>query len=57
MAVDVGTTRRLFTHEEYRRMAEVGADGYRDVSRVSGVATVTLQAFPDVAPTITEIFA
>ena len=30
---------------------------YRDVSRVDGVATVTLQAFPDVALTLAEIFA
>lgn len=33
------------------------ADGYRDVSRVAGVARVTLQAFPDVALTLAEIFA
>ena len=33
------------------------ADGYRDVRRVSGDATVTLQAFPDVALTLAEIFA
>ena len=33
------------------------ADGYRDVIRVAGVATVTLQAFPDVALTLAEIFA
>jgi Uma2 family endonuclease len=32
-------------------------DRYRDVSRVQGVATVTLQAFPDVALTLAEIFA
>ena len=32
-------------------------DRYRDVSRVAGVATVTLQAFPDVALTLAEIFA
>ena len=32
-------------------------DGYRDVSRVAGVAAVTLQAFPDVALTLAEIFA
>jgi Uma2 family endonuclease len=34
-----------------------GPDGYRDVSRVAGVATLTLQAFPDVELTTTEIFA
>jgi Uma2 family endonuclease len=33
------------------------ADGYRDVSRAAGAATVTLQAFPDVALTLAEIFA
>ena len=33
------------------------AGGYRDVRRVSGDATVTLQAFPDVALTLAEIFA
>ena len=34
-----------------------GPGGYRDVRRVSGNATVTLQAFPDVALTTGEIFA
>ena len=34
-----------------------GAQGYRDVSRVAGAATVSLQAFPDVALTTGEIFA
>jgi Uma2 family endonuclease len=34
-----------------------GPEGYRDVSRVAGTATLTLQAFPDVALTATEIFA
>ncbi len=33
------------------------ADGYRDVSRVAGAATVTLQAFPDLGLTTAEIFA
>jgi len=33
------------------------ADGYRDVSRVTGAATVALQAFPDVALATGEIFA
>jgi len=32
-------------------------EGYRDVSRVAGVATVALHAFPDVALTTGEIFA
>ncbi|MBI2216170.1 MAG: Uma2 family endonuclease [Candidatus Rokubacteria bacterium] len=32
-------------------------DRYRDVGRLSGAATVTLQAFPDVAVTLAEIFA
>jgi Uma2 family endonuclease len=32
-------------------------DRYRDVSRVEGGATVTPQAFPDVALTLAEIFA
>ncbi len=34
-----------------------GAGGYRDVSRIAGAATLTLQAFPDVELTTTEIFA
>jgi Uma2 family endonuclease len=33
------------------------ADGYRDVSRIAGVATVSPQAFPDVTLTLAEIFA
>src|SRR5438876_7291516 len=33
------------------------ADGYRDVSRVAGTGTVTVQAFPDVTLTLDEIFA
>jgi len=33
------------------------ASGYRDVSRVAGVGTVALQAFPDVTLTLAEIFA
>jgi len=33
------------------------AGGYRDVRRVTGVATIALQAFPDVSLTIGEIFA
>src|SRR5262245_40726415 len=34
-----------------------GASGYRDVSRIPGAATVTLQAFPDVSLATAEIFA
>jgi Uma2 family endonuclease len=34
-----------------------GPEGYGDVTRVAGTATLTLQAFPDVALTTTEIFA
>ena len=33
------------------------AGGYRDASRVTGAATVSLQAFPDVALTLAEVFA
>jgi Uma2 family endonuclease len=34
-----------------------GRDGYRDVTRVAGAATLALHAFPDVELTTTEIFA
>jgi Uma2 family endonuclease len=34
-----------------------GAEGYRDVRLVTGVATLTPQAFPDVTLTTTDIFA
>jgi Uma2 family endonuclease len=34
-----------------------GLEGYRDLTRVAGTATLTPQAFPDVALTPTEIFA
>jgi Uma2 family endonuclease len=34
-----------------------GPDGYRDVTRVTGTATLALQAFPDVELTTAEIFA
>jgi Uma2 family endonuclease len=40
---------------EVHRTPEAG--GYRDVSRLSGSATVSLGAFPDVALTLAEIFA
>ncbi len=33
------------------------ADGYRDATRIAGIATVTLQALPDVTLTLAEIFA
>jgi Uma2 family endonuclease len=34
-----------------------GPEGYREVSRAAGTATLALQAFPDVTLTTTEIFA
>ena len=34
-----------------------GPEGYREVSRAAGTATLTPQAFPDVELTTTEIFA
>jgi len=34
-----------------------GPEGYRDVSRVAGAATLTLHVFPDVELTTAEIFA
>jgi len=34
-----------------------GPEGYRDINRVAGTATLTLYAFPDVELTTTEIFA
>jgi hypothetical protein len=34
-----------------------GPEGYRDVSLVAGVATLTMQAFPDVELRTTDIFA
>ena len=34
-----------------------GPDGYRDLTRAAGAATLTLQAFPDVALTLAEVFA
>jgi Uma2 family endonuclease len=40
--------------EVYRAPA---GDRYREVARVAGDATVTLQAFPDVVLTLAEIFA
>ena len=33
------------------------ADGYRDVSRIAGAGTVSLQAFPDVVLTLADVFA
>lgn len=33
------------------------AEGYRDVTRLAGIATLALQAFPNVELTTTEIFA
>jgi len=34
-----------------------GPEGYRETARVTGVATLTLQAFPDVQLSAAEIFA
>jgi Uma2 family endonuclease len=34
-----------------------GPEGYGEVSRAAGAATITPEAFPDVALTTTEIFA
>src|SRR5438445_13243635 len=34
-----------------------GPEGYGDVNRITGTATLTLHAFPDVELTTTEIFA
>ena len=34
-----------------------GPEGYRDITRVAGTATLRLQAFPDVELTTVEIFA
>jgi Uma2 family endonuclease len=34
-----------------------GAEGYRDVSRVAGEGTVTVEAFPDMTLRIAEVFA
>ena len=34
-----------------------GLDGYRDVRRLTGPATLALPAFPDVEMTLAEIFA
>jgi Uma2 family endonuclease len=34
-----------------------GLEGYRDVSRVAGAATLTVHAFPDVELSTTDIFA
>ena len=40
---------------EVHRAGDAG--GYRDVSRVAGTGTVTVQAFPDVTLTLDEIVA
>jgi Uma2 family endonuclease len=34
-----------------------GAEGYRDVSRIEGEGTLTVEAFPDVTLQVGEIFA
>jgi hypothetical protein len=56
MAVEVAVTRRRFTRKEYYRMAEAGILGER-VRLVAGAATLSPQAFPDVALSTAEIFA
>ena len=45
------------TTESVEVYRDPGSDGYRDVSRAAGAATLTLQAFPDVALTLAEVFA
>ncbi len=70
LAYDRSTKRRLYAEAgipEYwvvdcaAETVEVcrtpGPEGYRDVTRVAGTATLTPQAFPDVELTTTEIFA
>jgi Uma2 family endonuclease len=68
MAAEPTVSRRRFTRAEYYRMAEVatetveifrdpGADGYRQVARAAGSASVRPQAFSDVEVTLAEIFA
>jgi Uma2 family endonuclease len=70
LAYDRSTKRRLYAEAgipEYwvvdctAETVEVhrgpGPDGYRDVSRVAGAATLTLQAFLDVELSTTDIFA
>jgi hypothetical protein len=70
LAYDRSTKRRLYaaagipeywvvdsaaeTVEVYRGP---GPEGYRETARVTGVATLTLQAFPDVQLSAAEIFA
>ena len=54
-AIDHGDgTRVNAAVEVYRKPA---GDAYQDVSRVSGAATITPRAFPDVELTLAEIFA
>jgi Uma2 family endonuclease len=45
------------TAESVEVHREPGPDGYRDVRLVTGAATLSPQAFPDVALSTTEIFA
>src|SRR5437867_4340788 len=45
------------TAESVEVFRSPGAEGYRDVSRVGGEGTVTVEAFPDVTLRIAEIFA
>jgi Uma2 family endonuclease len=45
------------TAESIEVFRSPGAEGYRDVSRVGGEGTVTVEALPDVTLRIAEIFA
>jgi Uma2 family endonuclease len=45
------------TAESVEVFRSPGAEGYRDVRRVVGDGTVTVQTFPDVALTNADIFA
>ena len=45
------------TTESVEVYRDPSPEGYRDVTRVSGTATLTLRAFPDVVLTLAEIFA
>jgi Uma2 family endonuclease len=70
LAYDRSTTARLYaeagvpeywvvdcTAESVEVYRMPGPEGYRDIRLVAGRATLTLQAFPDVALTTAQIFA